>query len=251
MTMQAVHQSICAALPGTNLMYFFTRSELKRNLNVMLTCQFVEVLGGAEKQCASLSAALQAAGENVVVLTSRVPGYPVSDHGQLRVVRFWSPVPPQAAGRFLPASLLWAIQVFIWLCWNRRSISVLHVHQLRINAYVAAIAQKLLDIPTVMKLGTGGPLNDLMVIGRRKYVLGAAGARFVVRHVNRFVATTTEIKNDLTAFGVTPQSIVSIPNGVDLSYYSAGLDAIAQSVPMRWKLRSSRVTSDACLRKRM
>jgi L-malate glycosyltransferase len=208
----------------------FSSLERERSIVVMLVCQFTEVLGGAEKQCATLSRALQTSGEEIVILTSRVPGYPdLDDKTGLKVVRLWTPAPPQSAGRYLPASLIWAIQAFIWIFWHRRRIKVIHVHLLRINAYVAALAQKLLEIPSVMKLGVGGTLNDLVVIGRRKYLLGVAGARFVARHASRFVATTTQVKADLISFGVAPEVIASIPNGVDLNLYTAGLDTSRDS----------------------
>jgi L-malate glycosyltransferase len=202
----------------------------ERSLVVMLVCQFTEVLGGAEKQCATLSNALQDCGEEILILTSRVPGYATSDDKTgLKVIRLWAPVPPQSAGRYLPASLFWAVQAFIWIFWHRRRIKVIHVHLLRINAYVAAIVQKLLGIPSVMKLGVGGTLNDLVVIGRHKYLLGKAGARFVARHTSRFIATTDQVRADLISFGVAPETIASIPNGVDLALYAAGLKASRNS----------------------
>lgn len=194
------------------------------SLVVMLTCQFVEIMGGAEKQCLSLSSALEDLGEKVVVLSSRVPGVPVSDADiGIRVVRFWCPSPPQLAGRHLLSSLLWAMQAMVWLAVHHRRIKVVHAHQLRINAYVAALASKLLGIPSVLKLGVGGDENDLVVIGRRKYLFGRAGVRFVIRHASRFIAISKQIESDLKANGVSPSAIASIPNGVDLGRYADGL----------------------------
>jgi glycosyltransferase involved in cell wall biosynthesis len=206
------------------------RLKTERSLVVMLVCQFTEILGGAEKQCATLSSALQTSGEEIVVITSRVPGYAtLDDRTGIKVVRLWAPAPPQLAGRYLPASLIWAFQAFIWIFWHRRRIKVIHVHLLRINAYVAAMTQKLLGIPSVMKLGVGGTMNDMVVIGRYKYLLGNAGTRFVARHTSRFVATTTQVRADLISFGVAPETIASIPNGVDLTLYAAGLETSRDS----------------------
>jgi glycosyltransferase involved in cell wall biosynthesis len=206
-------------------MWLGRKQESRTSLVVMLTCQFVEIMGGAEKQCLSLSTALEDLGENVVVLSSRVPGVSVDD-GKIgiRVIRFWCPSPPQLAGRHLLSSLLWAVQTFVWIALHRRSIKVVHAHQLRINAYVAAVASKLLNLPAVLKLGVGGSENDLVVIGRRKYLFGSAGVRFVIRYASRFVAISKQIENDLMDHGVPASSIVSIPNGVDLRRYAAELD---------------------------
>jgi glycosyltransferase involved in cell wall biosynthesis len=200
--------------------------EGRADLVVMLTCQFVEIMGGAEKQCLSLSSALEALGENVVVLSSRVPWVELEDERTgIRVIRFWSPSPPQLAGRHLISSLLWAAQVMLWLVIHRRQIKVVHAHQLRINAYVAALASKLLKLPSVLKLGVGGVENDLVVISRRKYLIGKAGVRFVIKHASRFVAISRQIEDDLKTHGVSPFAIASIPNGVDLGRYAAGLAA--------------------------
>src|SRR4051812_27190948 len=68
---------------------------------VMLTCQYTEILGGAEKQCYALTMALRSKGVNVVVVTSKVPGFSVPTR-ECGVRRFWTYRPPQLAGRHLP-----------------------------------------------------------------------------------------------------------------------------------------------------
>jgi L-malate glycosyltransferase len=199
-------------------MQFPVRKEraLPQKRVVMLTCQYTEILGGAEKQCATLVRALRALGIDSVVLTSRVPGVPVLGEDN-DVLRFWTYRPPQLAGRHLPASLLWAVQAFIWIAIHRKQISAIHCHQLRINAYVAALANRCFGIPTLMKLGVGGERNDFGVIGRRKYLFGRRGAEFVIRHSTTVVATASQIVRDAQAWGVSAQRIMKVPNGVDLS----------------------------------
>ena len=206
-------------------MWLRHKQDDRQSLVVMLTCQFVEIMGGAEKQCLSLSRALEGRGEHVIVLSSRVPGVALDDAAiGIRVIRFWCPSPPQLAGRHLLSSLLWAVQALFWLSWHRRHIKVVHAHQLRINAYVAAVASKFLKLPSVLKLGVGGEENDLVVIGRRKYLFGKAGVDFVVRHASRFIAISKQIEDDLKAHGVSPFAITSIPNGVDLTRFAARIE---------------------------
>jgi glycosyltransferase involved in cell wall biosynthesis len=115
------------------------------------------------------------------------------------VIRFWCPSPPQLAGRHLLSSLLWAVQALFWLFWHRQHIKVVHAHQLRINAYVAAVASKFLKLPSVLKLGVGGEENDLVVISK-------------------------QIEDDLKVHGVSPFAIASIPNGVDLTRFAARIE---------------------------
>ncbi|WP_170336801.1 glycosyltransferase family 4 protein [Ruegeria arenilitoris] len=182
---------------------------------VMLTCQYSEILGGAEKQCAALTQNLIEAGVNVVVVTSRVPGFKPRKE-EKGVVRFWTYRPPQLAGRYLPASLLWALQVLIWIAWNHRRVSVLHCHQLRINAYVAALAYQIFGIPTVMKLGVGGERNDFNIISQKKYIVGRSGAKFVARRSSAVVAISSEIEKNCLEWGVPSERVLRIPNGVDV-----------------------------------
>lgn len=184
---------------------------------VMLTCQFTEILGGAEKQCGALTEALRKRGVDALVVCGQVPGWSVASR-ERGVKRFWTFKPPQLAGRYLPASLLWAVQVFAWVTWHRRSIAILHCHQLRINAYIAALANLFFGIPTVMKLGIGGERNDFYIISQRKYALGRAGARFVIRHASAVIATASQIAADARAWRVPESRIFRIPNGVDFSH---------------------------------
>ncbi|KKK66373.1 hypothetical protein LCGC14_2964760, partial [marine sediment metagenome] len=220
---------------------------------VMLTCQYNEILGGAEKQCAALTAGLRSAGTNVEVVTSRVPGFDVPEH-EPGVRRFWTYSPPQLAGRHLPAGIVWAVQVFVWIAINRRRIAILHCHQLRINAYVAALAHAAFGIPTVMKLGVGGERNDFTIINQRKYLFGRRGTRFVIRNSTKVIAIASQIRADCLAWGVPEARIESVVNGVDLSALNsnrlgwhsirrtlftelidAGLNPLAARDFLRWK----------------
>jgi glycosyltransferase involved in cell wall biosynthesis len=47
----------------------------------------------------------------------------------------------------------------------------------------------------------------------------------VIKHASRFVAISRQIEDDLKTHGVSPFAIASIPNGVDLGRYAAGLAA--------------------------
>jgi len=187
---------------------------------VMLTCQFDEILGGAEKQCKLLSERLVEHDKNIIILTSRLNFklyYQEKRDSGIKVIRFWTYAPPNLAGRFIPASFIWGGQAFLWILKNRKKIDLLHVHQLRINAYVAALASKLASIPSIMKLGLGGEKSDVFTIGQKKYLFGKKGRNFVLTNANIFIATTRTIYENLRGFGVENDRIKLIPNGVDLS----------------------------------
>ena len=119
-------------------------------------------MGGLEKQARSLSRALWSSGHDVVVLASTRQlfrtGWTYDDGIPVRY--FWTYTTPQVSGRHLPAALIWAIQLLIWIFLNRSKISVLHCHQIRIHAFVASISSKLWKIPSILKSAVGGTGAD-------------------------------------------------------------------------------------------
>ncbi len=187
---------------------------------VMVVCHFDDTNpgGGLEKQAGLLSQRLRDQGERVVLLSStRSPlrtGWQQINGVPVRL--FWTYSTPQISGRYLPAALIWAAQVALWLLLNRAHIRIVHCHQLRIHAFVAALATRLLGIPSILKSATGGDGADIRVIGSHKY-FGAAGRRFVVRNATKFIATTESIRDDLLRWGVPDTKIAVVPNGIDRS----------------------------------
>jgi glycosyltransferase involved in cell wall biosynthesis len=186
---------------------------------VMIVCHYDETnpTGGLEKQARLVSRRLAAAGEEVVMLgsTRSLRARRNFDDEGVTVRLFWTYASPQVSGRYLPAAILWAVQVFVWIALNRRRITVLHGHQIRIHAFAMALARRWFGIPTILKAATGGAGADIRAIGSRKY-FGAPGRRFVIAHTDRFVATTDSIRQDYLAFGVDDSRIRVIPNGVVL-----------------------------------
>tara|TARA_R110002124_G_scaffold93182_4_gene236724 strand:+ start:837 stop:1973 length:1137 start_codon:yes stop_codon:yes gene_type:complete len=191
----------------------------------MMICHYDDTnsSGGLDKQARLLSRTLRAAGEDVVMLASTRKwsraGW-VMDEG-VRVRYFWTFNTPQIAGRHLPAALLWAAQLFVWIAWNRAAIDVLHCHQIRIHAFAAALARKLFTIPSILKSATGGAGADIITIGSHKY-FGGSGRRFVIRHTDTFIATTQTVIDDLETYGVPSEKIALIPNGLELAPLSVG-----------------------------
>ena len=194
-------------------------------LIVMMVCHFDDTnpSGGLEKQTRMLGEALRKAGEDVVILgsTRKFSRVGWSDDQGVPVRLFWTYATPQISGRYLPASLLWAAQLLIWVFFNRARIDVLHIHQIRIHAFVAAIARRLWGIPNILKSATGGSGADIRAIGTRKY-FGAWGRRFIIANADRFVATTLSIAEDLLAWGVPQEKIVIIPNGLQMRPVESG-----------------------------
>jgi len=190
---------------------------------VMMICHYDDTnsSGGLDKQARLLSRTMRAAGHNVVMLASTRKwartGW-TNDEG-VPVRFFWAYASPQVSGRYFLASLIWAAQLLLWVVINRNKISVLHCHQIRIHSFVAAIASRLFNIPSVLKSGTGGDGADIKAISSRKY-FGAPGGRFIVKNCTCFIATTASIEDDLVSYGVDSRKIARIPNGLRLPRFS-------------------------------
>jgi L-malate glycosyltransferase len=184
---------------------------------VMCICHFDETnsSGGLDKQARLLSKALAESGEEIVVISStrklENAKWSIMDGGA-RCRLFWTYASPQLAGRHLPAAIIWAAQILLWIVINRKRISVVHGHQIRVHAFVMAVANLMFGIPTVLKSATGGAGADIRAISSRKY-LGRRGLRFIVRHTSSFVAISNSVRQDLESFGVPSDKVIDIPNG--------------------------------------
>lgn len=184
---------------------------------VMAICHFDDTnsSGGLDKQARLLAHTLRASGEHVVMLASTRTfsraGWKVVDGLPIRF--FWTYASPQISGRYLPAALLWAAQLLVWGCIHHKRIRVFHAHQLRIQSFVGALLHKFFRVPHIGKSATGGAGADINAIASRKY-FGKRGRRFLVRHTDRFIATTASIQDDLLNGGVAQSQITIIPNGL-------------------------------------
>lgn len=186
---------------------------------VMCVCHFDETnaYGGLEKQAKLLSQTLMARGRDLIVLAStrRFLRKRRTDANGLTTRFFWTYTTPQVSGKKLPASLIWALQVLAWTYWHRKKITAFHSHQIRIHAFVGAIAQKFWGIPHILKSASGGTGADIKTIGSHKY-FGRAGRNFIIRNTQAFIATTQSIRDDLREYGVPDNKIKIIPNGMTL-----------------------------------
>lgn len=186
---------------------------------VMVSAEYLpDVLGGAERQCQKLSAALVRRGRRVTVVTSRTrPGHGASSLDGVEVIRLRCRSSPQLGGRRLLSSIVWGARLYRWVGVNRADIVVLHAHQAKMNAVWAAVAGWRYRIPLVVKVGTASPEFDLDRLVRKRYLYGRVAAALVTRRAARFVAISDAVEGDLRRFGVSDVKIARMPNGVELA----------------------------------
>jgi glycosyltransferase involved in cell wall biosynthesis len=173
----------------------------------MVITSFHPLVGGAEKQLQQLARRMAAAGHEVHVLTRHHPGLAREETiDGASVHRLAMPGPEAAAGAlFIAAAAL-------RLC--RLAPDVIHSHSLFSPVLAAALGKRLARATLVAKPMMGGEATQI----RRKR-LGRPRFAQLRRSVDRFVAVSGEIRDELLALGVAPDRVVFIPNGVDLERF--------------------------------
>jgi len=202
---------------------------------VMLIGRFVpEVYGGAEQQCLRLSRELARRGRCVGVLTSRqtfaTRSREIIDGVLIR--RFYTPFDPQLTGRYFVGSLLWTLQLASWFLRNHREVRLIHVHQLKLQAYLGCLFGRMLRVPCVVKPGNAGQHSDIANV-RRKPLIGRTMIRTILRDTDRFIAISSAIRDELIDNGVPAARVASISNGIEMELSFDQIDRL------RWPVQAS------------
>ncbi len=187
---------------------------------VMLINLFMpEVFAGGEQQCLRLSRALLARGVEPVILTSRSrPETPALEVMQgVEVHRLWSPVEPQKGGRHIGASLAWMRKVGRWIHARRDRIDLIHCHHAKLNAWIGVRAARRIGVPCIVKLGSAGPNFDFRSLEKKRFLYGRLAAREVRDGASAFIGTSAQMMGDLRGYGIGPERLWHISNGVELS----------------------------------
>lgn len=176
--------------------------------------QFRPTIGGAERQCEILARALIARGHDVMVLTVRptlaLPIHEIVDGVPLERVAY--PILYIAGRRIGFGVLAWCM--FTWRVWRLLpAYDVVVAHQALWPTFAACVAARLRRKSVVCKIGNSGERFDFDVL-QRTHWYGGFAVRYLRRHIERFIATSAAVQDDLLASGVPPERVAAIPNGV-------------------------------------
>lgn len=178
----------------------------------MISQGYFPVVGGAERQLASLAPRLAARGVDVTVHTRSAPG--AATHEVVDGVTIYrQPLPPGKALRSAAFTLGTLRRL------RRDRPDLIHAHDLFSPTTTALIARDRLGIPVVVKVVRGGTLGDVAWLRRRRF--GARRLRWICNNVDRFVCISNEIDSELSSLGVAPERRAAIPNGVDTQRFRA------------------------------
>jgi glycosyltransferase involved in cell wall biosynthesis len=175
---------------------------------LMISPQFRPVVGGYERAVERLSAALAGVGLRVVVITERRDrDWSVMEYIDGYEVRRLSC--SYRRHRHAVTSLL---SFAGFLLRHGRAFDVWHVHKYGFQAALAVALGKLLRRPVLLKL----PSSNAMGI-ERAMGAGIVGRilRFFHLRVSACLVVSEETREEAIHFGIPPEQIYLIPNGVD------------------------------------
>lgn len=189
---------------------------------VLMFCpQFRPIVGGAERQAEKLSRALVRRGIEVKVVTPMLTPNVVDceECDGLRIYRF----PLFDLCRRFPGIrnvgpvnlLLIRSQVFAAMSKHLGGVDLVHLHIAAPLTAFAMQAARSVRVPTICKVATAGDKTDLGELSQ----IGFGGGilrRSMVRHLDRWIATTEAVREALLQWNVSGDRIVCIPNGVDI-----------------------------------
>lgn len=185
---------------------------------LMLISHFPPAAGGTEAQALQLGQQLVRLGYRVTVLTQSHPGWPASESlCGVQVLRVLL-----GRGKGIVYALTYLGSLLRHLATQAKARRILHAHHLYLEALAASVWRKGGKIPALAKVAGSGTFGDFARLHRS----GVAAALPLLRRLDRIVAVSQEIRQELMAHGFGPERIVDIPNGVDAVRFAPPLDPV-------------------------
>ena len=173
---------------------------------LMVIGQFYPIVGGAERQAQKLAKTLIRKGLSVTVATGRHHGL------KKRGIVDGIPIFRTCIGKKYVYKFMFSL--FCFLLRNRSKYDIIHIHQGLYPAFVGVLASRLLNKKSIIKIGNSGERFDLKVLAEM-LPFGGAVAKYIL-HVDKVVAISDQIEQDLLNFGFNDEKILRIPNGVEI-----------------------------------
>ena len=180
-----------------------------RRLRVLMICpQFRPIKGGYERAAENLALALAGQGCNVDVVTERRNrDWPARERvGDVRVFRLWCVYRP---GAHIATSALSLLGFLFARGWG---YDVWHMHQYGLHAALVRVIGRLMGKPTVLKLTNTAENGIRRTLARERF---PGLMRKLHLGFSAIAAISPESRGEAEAFGISPDRIHMLPNGVD------------------------------------
>jgi len=197
-------------------------------MRVLMLCgQFRPVVGGAERQAEILARALLRRGHEVVVLTPRHdrswPEHEVAEGLPIHRFPLTDLTRSIRSVRGLGIPNLWIERGQVRRAVRRvlPGFDVLHAHLASPIVAFALAPAHALGVPVLCKVACGGKDFDFRSL-QAGSLLGRRLVGVLVEGVDRWVAISGEVLDDLRGAGVPAARIASIPNGIETGAHPPG-----------------------------
>jgi glycosyltransferase involved in cell wall biosynthesis len=173
---------------------------------VMVIQAYLPIIGGAERQIASLSRYLRELNVELHVVTRRYAGLPsfeVIDNVPVHRIPIAGPK-ATAAIMFIFYSLLKI---------HSLKPDLLHAHELLSPATIAVFGKWFFKKPVLAKILRGGQLGDLAKV--KAGMISNLRLDFLASNIDAFAVISREIDSELASIGVPEAKRIFLPNGVD------------------------------------
>lgn len=177
---------------------------------LMIIGQYYPVVGGAQKECGNQSEMLRKKGIDVIILTQYIRGLP--EYEEINGIPVFRKIKA-----FKPWGPSYILSTLLFLVKKRKLYDIIQCFGIFYYTTPSVVMKYIWKKKVINRLECAGENGDLERINTLKY-------RFFIKmtwkKVDKIVAITKEIQNDLIHNGVNKENIVFIPNSVDTDYYS-------------------------------
>lgn len=180
---------------------------------LMIISLYDPVIGGAQKECQKHTESFRDLGFKVMVLTQYIKGLPAFEIiNGVRVYRAIKPTKPWA--------ITYLFSVLKFMIKRRNEYNVIQCYGIFYYTTASVIMKYIYKKRVINRLESAKQKGDIERINRMKY---GFLVRLSWKKVDRLIAISREIYDDLVNCGVREEKITYIPNSVDTDYYTPSL----------------------------
>jgi len=177
---------------------------------LMISGNYHPTIGGAEKECQKQAEYFHRLGMKVMVLTQYLEGLPqyevingVSVYRRIRTSRPWA--------------ITYVLSVLQFMVTRRNDYDVVQCFGMFYHTTAAVIMKYLYKKKVINRIESAGEKGDL---GRMKTIKYRFLIAFTWKKVDRIVAISKEICNELISHRIHTEKVINIPNSVDTEYFT-------------------------------
>ena len=135
-------------------------------------------------------------------------------------------------------SILYLIDSFFWLTWNRKKYDILHCQQMFGSTMVGIAVSFFIKKPILTRITLSGETGEASEIRRLPFT----NLRLkLLKYVSKWVVLNKEMKSEIETLGISPEKIKIIYNATEISKESAFLENARKKIRQELKLEYKKI----------